>query len=93
MQMVLLQPRIEANPERPFGHDIRIGQLPNHAIVATAQFRSLTKLDITQIPYKGDAATTADLIGGRIQFAFMAPTPALAQARDGRLRMLAVLLP
>lgn len=63
------------------------------AIVATAQFRMLAKLDITQIPYKGDAAVTADLMGGRIQFAFMAPTPALAQAREGRLRMLAVLLP
>ena len=63
------------------------------AIVATAQFKMLAKLDITQIPYKGDAATTADLMGGRIQFAFMAPTPALAQAQSGRLRMLAVLLP
>jgi tripartite-type tricarboxylate transporter receptor subunit TctC len=63
------------------------------AIVATAQFRMLAKLDINHIPYKGDAPATADLMGGRIQFAFMAPTPALAQARDGRLRMLAVLLP
>ncbi len=63
------------------------------SIVATAQLRSLAKVDMTQIPYKGDAPTTADLIGGRIQFAIMAPIPALAQARDGRLRMLAVLLP
>ena len=63
------------------------------AIVATAQFKMLAKLDVSQIPYKGDAPTTADLIGGRIQFAFMAPVPALAQAQSGRLRMLAVLLP
>jgi len=63
------------------------------AIVATAQFKMLAKLDIAEIPYKGDAAVTADLMGGRIHFAFMAPTPALAQARAGRLRMLAVLLP
>ena len=63
------------------------------AIVATAQFKMLAKLDVIQIPYKGDAPTTADLMGGRIQFAFMAPIPALAQAQSGRLRMLAVLLP
>ena len=62
-------------------------------IVSTAQLKALAKIDITQIPYKGDAPVTADLIGGRIQFAIMAPVPALAQARDGRLRMLAVLLP
>ena len=63
------------------------------SIVATAQFKLLAKLDVAHIPYKGDAPTTTDLIGGRIQFAFMAPIPALAQAREGRLRMLAVLLP
>ena len=62
-------------------------------IVATAQLRQLAKVDITHVPYKGDAPTTTDLIGGRIQFAFMAPVPALEQARAGRLRMLAVLAP
>ncbi len=63
------------------------------SIVSTAQLKSLAKLDITHIPYKGDAPTTTDLMGGRIQFAIMAPIPALAQAQAGRLRMLAVLLP
>lgn len=63
------------------------------SIVATAQLKHLAKLDIAHIPYKGDAPATGDLVGGRIHFAFMAPTPALAQAREGRLRMLAVLLP
>jgi tripartite-type tricarboxylate transporter receptor subunit TctC len=62
-------------------------------IVAMAQFKALAKLDMAQIPYKGDAPLTADMLGGRIQLAFMAPIPALAQARDGRLRMLAVLMP
>ena len=62
-------------------------------IVAMAQFKSLAKLDMVHIPYKGDAPTTADMLGGRIQLAFMAPIPALAQALDGRLHMLAVLLP
>src|SRR5262245_13385514 len=63
------------------------------AIVATAQLKMLAGIDMQQIPYKGDAPTTTDLLGGRIQLAFMAPVPGLAQAKDGRLRLLAVLLP
>lgn len=62
-------------------------------IVAGAQLKQLAKIDVTHVPYKGDAPTTADLIGGRIQFAFMAPVPAFEQARAGRLRMVAVLAP
>ena len=63
------------------------------AIVATAQFQMLAKLDITHVPYKGDAPTTADLVGGRLQMAFMATVPGYGQARDGKLRILATLLP
>jgi tripartite-type tricarboxylate transporter receptor subunit TctC len=39
------------------------------AIVATAQFRLFTGTDITHVPYKGDASTTLDLAGGRLQMA------------------------
>src|SRR5262245_24127995 len=63
------------------------------AIVATAQFKMLAKLDITHVPYKGDNPTTQDLLGGRLQMAFMATVPGYAQARDGKLRILATLLP
>ena len=77
-----------ANPGK-----INYGTGNTGSIVSTAQLKSLAKLDITHIPYKGDAPTTTDLMGGRIQFAIMAPIPALAQAQAGRLRMLAVLLP
>jgi len=62
------------------------------SIVASAQFKLLAKLDINHIPYKGDAPTTNDLVGGRLQMAFMSTVPALAQAREGKLRMLATLL-
>ena len=57
-----------------------------------AQLKSLAGLDMTHVPYKGDAFATADLLGGRIHFAFMAPVPGLAQAKEGRLRILATLL-
>jgi len=62
------------------------------AIIASAQMKALAGVDMQQIPYKGDAATTADMLGGRIQLAFMAMVPGYAQAKEGRLRMLAVLL-
>lgn len=63
------------------------------SIVASAQFKLITGLDITHIPYKGDAPTTQDLVGGRLQMAFMATVPGYQQARDGKLRILATLLP
>ena len=63
------------------------------AIVASAQFKALAGIDITHVPYKGDAPTTTDMLGGSIQLAFMTPVPGLAYVKEGRLRLLAVLLP
>src|SRR5262245_33790981 len=62
------------------------------AIVATAQLKMIAGLDITHVPYKGDAPTTADLSAGRLQMAFMATVPGYQQAREGKLRILATLL-
>ena len=63
------------------------------AIVAMAQLKSIAGIDMAQIPYKGDAPTTTDLLGGSIQLAFMTPVPGYAHVKEGRLRVLAVLLP
>jgi tripartite-type tricarboxylate transporter receptor subunit TctC len=60
--------------------------------VATAQLRLIAGVDITHVPYKGDAPATLDLVGGRLQMAFMAAVPGYQQARDGKLRILATLL-
>jgi tripartite-type tricarboxylate transporter receptor subunit TctC len=61
-------------------------------IVTMAQLALLAKLDMTHVPYKGDAPATADLIAGRVQVAIMTPVPAFALAKDGKLRVLATLL-
>ena len=61
-------------------------------IVASAQLTLLAGLDVTHIPYKGDAPTTADLVAGRIQYAFMSAVPGYAQAQDGRLRLIGTLM-
>lgn len=62
-------------------------------MLATAQFLSFNKLDATRIPYKGEAPAIPDLVAGRVQFALMTAGPAYAQAREGKLRVLATLTP
>ena len=63
------------------------------AIVTMAQLSMLAGLNMTHVPYKGDAPTTADLIAGRVQAAMMTIAPAFPLAREGKLRILATLLP
>ncbi len=63
------------------------------AIVATVQLMKAGGFTMVQVPYKGDAAVIADLMSGQIQFAMITTASALSLARDGRLRVLATLLP
>jgi tripartite-type tricarboxylate transporter receptor subunit TctC len=62
------------------------------ALIAGAQFKAAAKLDVAHVPYKGDGPVTTDLLGGRLQYAFMAPVPGYAFVREGRLRAVATLL-
>jgi tripartite-type tricarboxylate transporter receptor subunit TctC len=50
-------------------------------------------LDIVQIPYKGEAPTIVDILGGRMQLTIATPTSTLQHIRAGKLQPLAVLLP
>jgi len=63
------------------------------AIVATVQLMRLAGISMVQVPYKGEAPTIADLMAGRVQFAMLTTASALALAKEGRLRVLATLLP
>ncbi len=47
---------------------------------------------MVHIPYKGDAAVMSDLLGGRLQLT-IASALLLPQVKEGRLRVLATLLP
>lgn len=51
-------------------------------------FRSAAGIDIVHIPYKGAAASTQDLLAGRVQLAFSNPIVALRPVQSGRLRAL-----
>jgi len=48
---------------------------------------------VVHIPYKGDGPLFVDLLGGRVQFAIATPGSAAPQVKEGKLRVLATLLP
>jgi len=61
--------------------------------MAAAQFIKATEISSVRVPYKGGAQLMPDLITGRVQMNFGPVSSGLQYAKDGRLRMLAVLLP
>ena len=53
-------------------------------------FKSLARVEMTHVPYKGAAPAMQDLIGGRIELMFDNLASAKAQVAAGRVRALAV---
>ena len=58
--------------------------------VSVAMLKQLGKLDIVEVPYKGIPQTVTDTMGGSLQLTFVDFANALAQAKGGKLRGLAV---
>jgi tripartite-type tricarboxylate transporter receptor subunit TctC len=52
--------------------------------------RSIAKIDLVHIPYKGSAQATAEVVAGHVQMSFSQPAVALPHARAGRLKLLGV---
>ena len=53
-------------------------------------FKQRAGIDIAQIPYRGSAPASTDLLAGQAQAMFAAPATILPHVREGRLRALAV---
>lgn len=53
-------------------------------------FKSMAKLDILHVPYKGGASQMADVVGGRIDLAFATTGTAGSMIKAGRVRPLAI---
>ena len=60
------------------------------AHLVTAMYLQRAGLKMLDIPYKGSAPAIVDLIAGRVDLYFDVPGIVLAQAREGRLKALAV---
>ena len=61
--------------------------------LAATQFMNAAGVDMVRIPYKGGSQVLPDLVAGRVQVYFGPVGLGLGHVKDGRLRMLATLLP
>jgi tripartite-type tricarboxylate transporter receptor subunit TctC len=61
-------------------------------ILSMAQLVAQNRLDMTHVPYKGEAQAVIDLVGGRVQAMFATPA-ILPQLQKEKFKLLAVLLP
>ena len=96
---------VVVNPDRPYktiaelvayakAHPgkVNYGSFGNgtSAHLAGALFASLSKTELTHVPYKGSAPALNDLVGGQIDVMFTTVPSATSYLRSGRLRALAV---
>jgi tripartite-type tricarboxylate transporter receptor subunit TctC len=70
---------------------LNYGTVPGSAAhLATELFKSTTKINIVQVPYKGAGPATNDLLAGQIDMSFASTPGVLPQIKAGKLRALAV---
>ena len=62
-------------------------------VIAGTQLLNAAGIDMVRVPYKGAAQAIPDLIEGRVHMGIAPLAAGLAHAKEGRLRMLAVILP
>ena len=60
----------------------------NH--LAAVLFKSMARIDVRHVPYRGVSVSVPDLLAGRIPMAFLSTPVALPLVREGKLRALAV---
>ena len=66
---------------------------PLSEYMAAVQFMKATGTSMVRVPYKGGAPAMMDLLEGRVHVYFTPLAQALPYAKDGKLRMLATMMP
>jgi tripartite-type tricarboxylate transporter receptor subunit TctC len=61
--------------------------------LAYAQIIKNAGVDMLRVPYKGEAPSVTDILGGTIHAVFATPTSSFSHIQSGRLKALAVTLP
>lgn len=79
---------VRANPDKT---SYATGTLGDY--LATTRFLKATNVRSVRVPYKGGAQLMPDLITNRVQFNLGPVSSGMQHVKDGKLRMLAVLLP
>jgi tripartite-type tricarboxylate transporter receptor subunit TctC len=78
----------KANPGR-----INFATYSGATQLAYAQIVKTAGVEMLRVPYKGEAPSVTDILGGQIHAVFATPTVTLSHIREGRLRALAVTTP
>lgn len=78
---------LKANPGK-----LNHGQGSATGTILSSAFARANKLDFLQVPYKGEAPLTPDLLSGRVELVF-GSGGLLPHAKEGRLRAIATTLP
>jgi tripartite-type tricarboxylate transporter receptor subunit TctC len=81
---------LKANPGRLSYGSPGIGTV-HHLAMET--FKRQAGVDVVHVPYKGASAIIPDVISGQLQIGIISAPPALAQAKAGRLRPIALTSP
>jgi tripartite-type tricarboxylate transporter receptor subunit TctC len=58
--------------------------------LSSEMLKNITKIQATEVPYKGGVLAVQDLLGGQINFIFSDTLPAMGHIRAGKLRALCV---
>ena len=69
------------------------GGLGTTSHLAGELFKSVAKVDMVHVPYKGNSPAITDLVGGQTQMIFATMPTVLPMVKAGRLRALAVIGP
>ncbi|MDQ8030772.1 MAG: tripartite tricarboxylate transporter substrate binding protein [Bordetella sp.] len=77
----------KANPGKLNYSSTASGGLPH---LAMENFKSVTGIEMTHVPYKGAAAAITDMIGGQVQAMFNDVSTSVPYVTSGRMKVLAI---